>query len=212
MSEHPQFDLYWKAADGTGSEEPLITSPFDKTPGAMSRDGKTLIYSEYNPETRTDLWVLPMEDEREPRLWLQTPFSETLPALSPDGKWLAYSSDDSRRYEVYIQPFPDHGERIQVSVEGGDMPLWAPNGKELFYWADNRIMSVPVTMGETLKIGNPVGIFDYETDYDGRGMAYDVSPDGTWFIGMQSDPMAPPDEVEVVLNWFEELKEKVPVE
>ena len=92
------------------------------------------------------------------------------------------------------------------------MPLWAPDGRELFYWVDNRIMSVPVTMGETLKIGNPVGIFDYEADYAGRAMTYDVSLDGTWFIGMQRDPMAPPDEVEVVLNWFEELKEKVPVE
>jgi serine/threonine protein kinase/WD40 repeat protein len=211
QSEHPQFDLYWKAADGTGSAEPLITSPFDKRPGTMSRDGKTLIYSEFNPETRNDLWVLPMEGEREPRLWLQTSFNETMPALSPNGKWLAYVSDDSRRNEVYIQPFPDHGERKQVSVEGGDMPLWAPNGRELFYWADNRIMSVSVTTDGTLKIGNPVAIFDYEEDYAGHRMTYDISPDGTWFVGMQRDPMAPPDEVEVVLNWFEELKHKVPV-
>jgi len=91
------------------------------------------------------------------------------------------------------------------------MPLWAPNGRELFYWVDNRIMSVPVSMGETLEIGNPVGIFDYEPNSVSWGMTYDVSPDGTWFVGEQRDPTAPPVEIEVVLNWFEELKQRVPV-
>jgi serine/threonine protein kinase len=208
QSEKPQFDLHWKAADGTGPEEPLLTSPFDKRPGTISPDGKFLIYSEDNPKTAEDLWVLPLADEHKPRLWLQTLFNETNPSLSPDGRWLAYVSDESRRNEVYVQPFPDHGERIQVSVEGGTMPVWAPNGRELFYYAGGRLMAVPVTAGQRLKVGKPTTLFDFE-DKDMPLQYCDISPDGTWFVGVQRSPRAHPVEVEVVLNWFEELKRRV---
>jgi len=208
-SERPQYDLYWKAADGTGTEEPLVTSPFDKVADAVSSDGKILIYSEDNPETASDIWVLSMEGERKPEPWLRTSFNEYGSALSPDGNWLAYVSDESRRSEVYIQRFPDHGDRIQVSVEGGDMPLWAPNSRELFFRSGDRIMAVPLTLGEKLKSEKPTKLFDFDVS-DERASTFDISSDGNWFIGVQRDPMTRPVEVEVVLNWFEELKQKAP--
>jgi Tol biopolymer transport system component len=210
QSEKPQFDLHWKAADGTGAEEPLLTSPFDKNPGTISRDGKFLIYSEDNRKTASDLWVLPLEGDRKPRLWLQTLYSENEPSLSPDGHWLAYVSDESRRNEIYVQPFPGHGERIQVSVEGGTMPVWTPNGRELLYYAGGRLMAVPVTAGDRLKVGKPAALFNFEVK-DEQLQSLDISPDGTWFVGVQRNSTAHPVEVEVVLNWLDELKQRVPL-
>jgi serine/threonine protein kinase len=210
MSEKPQFDLYWKAADGTGQEEQLLTSSFDKSPGSITRDGKFLIYSESNPKTSSDLWVLPLEGERKPKLWLQTAFEEMSPSLSPDGRWLAYVSNESRRNEVYIQAFPDHSERIPVSIEGGDSPMWAPSGNALFYTVGDKLMTVPVTMGEKIKVGKPATLIDFGARKEQVTLS-DISLDGTWFVGVQRDPNAPPIEVEVVLNWFEELKRRVPV-
>ena len=210
QSEQPQYDLYWKASDGTGSEELLLNSPHDKEIGAVSRNGKILIYSENNPETAADLWVLPLNGKGKAELWLQTPFNEASPSLSPDGNWLAYVTDESRRREVYIQPFPEHGERIQVSTEGGDMPVWSPNGQELFYMTGSKLMVVPVINGKKLQFGKPSTIFDFEVGSD-KAFNYDISPDKAWFVGLQRDPTAPPDNIEIVLNWFEELKERVPV-
>jgi len=209
-SEQPQFDLHQKASDGTGAEESLVTSPFDKIAGTISRDGKILIYSEGNPKTAEDLWILPLEGDRKPRLWLQTSFGEVQPSLSPDGRWLAYVSDESRQNEVYVQSFPDRGERIQISDQGGMAPMWAQNGRELYYFADDRLMAVPVTTGDQFKAGKPAVLFDLETKDIGHSSCT-ISPDGTWFAGLRRDPKAKPVEVEVVLNWFEELKRRVPV-
>ena len=208
-SEQPQFDLHQKASDGTGAEESLVTSPFDKIAGTISRDGKILIYSESNPKTAEDLWVLPLEGNRKPRLWLQTSFGEVQPSLSPDGRWLAYVSDESRQNEVYVQSFPDRGERIQISDHGGMAPMWAQNGRELYYFADDRLMAIPVTTGDQFKAGKPAVLFDLETKDIGHSSCT-ISPDGTWFAGLRRDPKAKPVEVEVVLNWFEELKRLVP--
>jgi hypothetical protein len=210
FTEKPQFDIYWKAADGTGQEEPLLASSFDKIPGSITRNGKTLIYIENNPKTVADIWVLPLEGDRKPKLWLQTPFGADTPSLSPDGRWLAYVSNESRRNEIYIQAFPDHSERIQVSVEGGVAPLWAPNGRELYYRIGDKLMAVPVTAGERIKVGKPVVLIDFKGVNEDITIS-DISLDGTWFVGVQRDPQAPAIEVEVVLNWLEELKQKVPI-
>ena len=170
-----------------------------------------MVYTENNPATANDIWLLPLEGERKPSRWLQTPYREYMPALSPDGRWLAYVSNESRRNEVYVQPFPGPGERIQVSVEGGEEPAWTRDGRELFYRSGDSLMAVPVTAGERFSAGRPVALFQGEFDSSNNIRGYDVSPDGQSFVMVQRDPQAPPVEVNVVLNWFEELKRRVPM-
>ena len=210
QSEQPQFDLYRKSSDGSGSEELLRTSPRDKVLGTISSDGKIMVYSENDPQMGNDLWRLPLEEEGKPEVWLQTRANENFPSLSPDGHWLAYVSDESRRREIYILPFPEKGERIQVTKEGGDMPLWSSD-EELFFLLGTKVMFVPIIQGKRPEIGKPSLLFDLDVRND-LLRNYDVSPNSAWFVGLQRDPTASPDEIEVKLNWFEELKEKVPIQ
>ncbi|MFQ5930120.1 MAG: hypothetical protein ACE5MK_10490, partial [Acidobacteriota bacterium] len=108
--EGGDFNLFWKAADGTGQVERLTRSPNSQYPYSFSRDGKRLFFVELNPETRYDIHVLSMEGERSSKPLLQTEFSENTPAISPDTRWMAYSSNESGQFEVYVRPFPNVDE------------------------------------------------------------------------------------------------------
>ena len=88
-------------------------------PHSWSPDGNWLVFTEYHPVTKADLWVLPNEDEQKPQPWLQTPSEEFAARFSPDGRSVAYVSDESGRYEVYVRPFPGPGEKWQISTQGG---------------------------------------------------------------------------------------------
>ncbi len=128
-------NLYWKAADGSGSAEPLTTSSRSQTPASWSADGTTLAYVEEGPSSgffQFDIWGLSMAD-RKTRPIVQTGANEMSPEFSPDGKWLAYVSNESSRNEVYAQPYPGPGERHQISNNGGEQPAWSADGHELFY-------------------------------------------------------------------------------
>ena len=111
-------NLFWRAGDGTGSEERLTTSENVQVPGSFSPDGKWLAFDETNRTTSRDIWLLPLEGERKPQAFLKTNADEHLPRFSSDGRWLAYASNESGRPEVYVQPFPGPGRKFQVSTEG----------------------------------------------------------------------------------------------
>ncbi len=100
------------------------------------------------------------------------------PAFSPDGRYVAYVSMESGRFEIFVQSFPGPAGKWQISTEGGEDPVWSRNGKEIFYVASgSRLMSVPVTAGETFQAGNPQLLF--EARFKGaNGQQYDVSADG----------------------------------
>jgi hypothetical protein len=137
---------------------------------------------------------------------LATRFSETSPTLSPDGRWLAYVSNESGRYEVYVQSYPGPGARLQVSTDGGRAPLWSADGRQLFYRYADQMMAVPVAAGPSFSAGKPRLLF--EGRYAG---GYDVSPDGRRFLMIRiEEESADKTELHVVLNWFEELKRLVP--
>jgi Tol biopolymer transport system component len=162
------------------------------------------VYQHSNPKTRDDLMALPL-DGGEARVLVQTPFADMNGRVSPDGRWLAYSSDDAGRVEVYVQPFPQSGERVQVSIDGGDWPAWSRDGKELFFLEGNtKLMGVPITGGQDAKPGAPHLLFENRFQF-----GYDVAPDGRFLVA-QRDPQAPPVPVHVVLNWFDELNAKAP--
>jgi serine/threonine-protein kinase len=149
--------------------------------------------------------------------FLATSAREYMASFSPDGKWLAYTSNESGRDEVYIRPFPrTEGVARLVSIGGGSGPVWAPNGSTLYYrGADGNMMAVPVTLEPTFTSGRPRTLFRYAGVYrmSGTATAYDIHPDGKRFIMVseRKDAAATPrQQINIVLNWFEELKRLAP--
>src|SRR6185503_15452786 len=119
-------------------------------------------------------------------------------AFSPDGQWLAYDSTESGRPEVYVQPYPGPGGRVQVSTEGGMRPVWAANGRELFYRNSEKMMAVPIEMKPSFKAGSPRVLF--QGRYWSAGHDYDVNPAGDRFYLIQEGPA--PTEIRVIQNWL----------
>jgi eukaryotic-like serine/threonine-protein kinase len=208
------LNSFWQLADGSGGLERLNTSENIQAPMSWSPDGQLLAFTEVNPTTGYDIWVLNMKD-RKPQPLLRTPLNESAPSFSPDGHWLAYNSDESGRYEVYVQPYPGPGGRYEISTEGGTEPVWNRNGHELFYRNGDKMMGVEVTTQPSFSAGNPKMLF--EGPYLLTPLTapnYDVSPDGQRFLMLKptDQEQAGPTHINVVLNWFEELKQKVPTE
>ncbi len=193
--------LYQKAASGDGQEEPLFN--INGVPTDWSRDGRFIIYSQNNPKTKSDIWVLPLDGAQQPFPFLQTEAAEGGAQLSPDGRWLAYASDESGKFEVYVQRFPDHSGRRQISTNGGGGPHWRRDGKELFYYAaDGKLMAVPVGSGESFEPGAAVALFEFRSGSSGPATTpYTVTGDGQRFLVnaiVDAEPRAP---LTVVVNW-----------
>ena len=144
--------------------------------------------------------------------FLRTQFNEGAPAFSPNGHWLAYMSDESGRYEVYVQPYPGPGGKYQVSTEGGTEPVWNRNGKELFYRSGNRMMAADVTTQPSFSLGQSKMLFQGEyLRSPGTVVDYDVSGDGQRFLMIKpTDQTLSLNQIVVVQNAFEELKRGVP--
>lgn len=191
-------------ADGSGGLERLATSEQTQVPKSWSGDGRLLAFHEVSPGTLRDIWVLSLSD-RKARPFIQTPFTEGAPSFSPDGRWMAYLSDESGRPEIYVQPYPGPGGKWQISTDGGTEPLWARNGRELFYRSDRRMLAVAVTTGSSFSAAKPTVLFegDYEASvFPLTGTAYDVTPDGQRFLMVKPVPEAAsdPPQINVVLT------------
>jgi len=203
-------NLYWKAASGAGEETLLLKSDHDIRPTDWSRDGRFIIYRQTDPETRLDVCVLPEpgsgKEKAFPVVW--TKANETMGTLSPNGRWLAYASDESGRYEIYVQRFPGGGGKRQVSKGGGNFPRWHGDGRELFYYTrDGKLMASPVRSGERFEVGAAVSIFEFRAGSITFSFApYAVTADGQRFLinaVVDAEPNAP---LTVVVNWAAEVK------
>ena len=211
------WNLYWKPADGSGAAERLTTSEHTQTPSSWSLDGKFLAFYERattvgSSTTEGDIWVLPLEGERKPQPFLQTQFYESSPTFSPDGSWLAYVSNESGRNEVYVLPYPGPGGKWQISTEGGREPVWARNGRELFYRNErgDQMMVVDITTEPTFRAGAPRLLFEGNFELSSGTLPfYDISPDGQRFVMIKLEQQERA-QINVVQNWFEELKRLVP--
>ena len=199
------FNLYWKPADLSAEAVPLLTREYGQFPLSWSPDGRFLAFVEENPDSGDDIWVL-YRDVAEPDPVVVTPFNDRSPAFSPDGRWLAYQSDESGRYEVYVQQYPGPGARWAISTEGGEHPVWSPNGGELFYRAGDSMMSVEVETTPVFASGVPSVLFKlpYSPYYE-----YDVTRDGSQFAMVTGNQEALV-ELHLVLGWLEELNRLVP--
>ena len=205
-------NLYWQNADGSGGLERLTTSDYLHSPMSWSPDGQLLAYIEINPTTGYDIWVVNAGDHKT-QPFLRTPFNESSPRFSPDGHWLAYTSNESGRYEIYVQPYPGPGGKWQISTEGGTEPVWNRNGRELFYRNGDKMMAVDITTQPSFAARKPQLLFEARYELSPGTIAYyDVSPDGQRFLMLKPNGAgeAAPTQINVVLNWFEELKRLVP--
>jgi len=211
-------DIYWKAADGTGVAEKLASSPGRGIyPYSWSKDGKTLVLWELTRDpVQTDIGMLSMEGDHARKGLLQEKYGELCPQVSPDGRWMAYVSSESGKGEIYVRPFPDVNKgRWQVSTDGGNSPLWSPDGREIFYRKGDATMVVRVEAEPTFNPGKPTVLFSAPFYSAMGGMTpWDISPDGKRFLMLkEAKPIAieVPRKINVVINWFEELKQRVPV-
>jgi serine/threonine-protein kinase len=206
-------NLFWQLADGSGGLERLASSQNTQNLNSWSGDGQLLAFFENNPTSLRDIWVLRLSD-RKAQPFLQTAFNEGAPSFSPDGRWLAYVSNESGRPEIYVQPYPGPGGKWQISTEGGTEPLWNRNGRELFYRSGNKMMAVQMTTQPSFSAGRPTLLFQGEygtSEFPATGVAYDVSPDGQRFLMVkETEQSTAGTQINVVLNWFEELKRRVP--
>jgi len=199
------YDLYWKRADFSGTADPLLVKEGEQGEISFAPDGKLLVFRDRHPITSRDIWILPLDGERTPKPFLNTSFDERSPMLSPDGRWLAYVSNESGRSEVYVRTFPDlSGSRWQVSTDGGTEPLWAKNGKELFYKGSNRLFSASIETEPTFKVGTREALFEDVYWHSASHTLYDIHPDGKRFVMVKG--LEQSSELIVVQNWFEELR------
>jgi len=207
--------IFWQLADGGGGLERLTSGGEGGNPvvQSWSADGQLLVFHQVHLQTQRDIMVFRLSDRKvEP--FLRTPFTEGGARFSPDGRWLAYASNESGRPEVYVQPYPGPGGKWQISTDGGAEPVWNRNGRELFYRSGNKMMAVETTTQPTFSAGKPRMLFEGQyltNDFPNLSAAYDVSGDGQRFLMVKETEAARSTaQINVVLNWFEELKQRVP--
>jgi eukaryotic-like serine/threonine-protein kinase len=207
------YEIYWRPVDGSQPDELLLSGKWPYYPFSWSRDGRTLAYVSVSPTTLQDIYTFNLE-RKEPRSFVETQFREGAPSFSPDGHWIAYVSDESGRFEIYLRPFPGPGEKWPISTEGGSEPVWRRDGRQLFYRADDTMMVVDVQTAPTFSAGRPRKLFDRTYE---RSIAlwpnYDAAPDGERLLMVRrGSTAAPATHINVVLNWLDELKQKLPIQ
>jgi serine/threonine-protein kinase len=201
--------LYKHLADGSGSPQKLTEETL-RSPMAdsWSPDGRVLSYNQRG-SGGLDIWMLPMDGDGKPQFFT----SGAYPKFSPDGQWVAYIRTERGQMQVYVSPYSEPGVQWLVSEqEGGAEPVWSPDGTELFYRSGDKMMVVSVQTEPTFNPGRPRLLFEgsYLSTSISLGLQYyDISPDGQRFL-MIKEGEPGQTQINVVLNWFEELKRLVP--
>ena len=200
------YDLYAISVGGTQPERLLYASSDTKFPCSISPDGRFLLFSEEHEKTGTDLMLLPLDGEAEPRPFITSLFNQPHGAFSPDGRWIAYSSNESGHMEVYATPFPGPGRKWQISTDGGAWPQWRGDGHALYYRSlAGTVYELPIeTQDESLVVGTPQSL-DFSVTTDGSSARFAAAADGSRILSI--DPVTaqaqPP--LTVVLNWTARL-------
>jgi tRNA A-37 threonylcarbamoyl transferase component Bud32 len=202
--------LWVQRADGSAPARLLRQDPRQIDEGFYSRDGQWVIYRSGSGGTRTrDISAVRVSGDTTPIALADSPFDEDSPALSPDGRWLAYVSEESGRRQVYVRPFPDAKRaKWQISIEVGEAPVWAPDGRRLYFNQSGVLHAVDVMPGETFTYGTPHLVLSeqyFASSTASRHATYAITADGRRFITAYNVASAKSTAI-LVLNWLEELR------
>jgi len=199
--------VWWQAADGSAPAEKLFEVPdVAITEASLAPDGHTLVY---RTQPQNQLYYVDITGDRTPKMITTDRFTKVHPAISPDGRWLAYSSNEGATPQVMIRPFPGPGGATQISVDGGAEPVWAPDGKSLYYRRGRQVVSVALTLGPSLNVSARRVLFD--GPYASPGLsghpAMSISPDGKRFVLLKR--LDDDSRIVVTTNWFSELRARI---
>jgi serine/threonine-protein kinase len=204
--------IFWQLLDGNRTAERL-TKPDPGTshqPNSWSPKDPAFSFTIFKGKAAVAVFSL---QDNKPAIFVDVPISnQDESAFSPDGRWIAYRSSETNLNNIFVKPFPDTGAKYQISSEGGLLPLWSPDGKELFYRSrKGQLVSVRVTTQPGFTTGNPTPL---AIEANGPNL-YDITPDGKYFLFVNADQTQAedphPSQIQVVLNWIEDLKQKLPV-
>jgi dipeptidyl aminopeptidase/acylaminoacyl peptidase len=213
--------IFWQPSEGGVIERLTKTDGANiiHRPEAWSLDGKTLVYTVFTNGVG-DLWTLSIDGERKPKPFVTSQGSQRDAAFSPNGRWIAYSSSEiGNRSQIFVQPFPPSGEKKdQITTDGGAEPVWSADGKHLYYEADSRLYTVEIHTEPVFGFGKPMPlpIRGLEFSFAPTTRSYDVMPDGRLLVvrpasAATDQTSRQTEQINAVFNWFEELKQRVPV-
>jgi Tol biopolymer transport system component len=183
-------------ADG-GVVERLTESPHGQWPTSVSPDGRLLAFTQANSRNDADIWILPLEGERTARQFVESPFWEDGASFSPDGRFLAYHSDESGRPEIYVKVFPGPGPRRQVSADGGRLPVWSRDGREIFFRDGDKVMAAAVLPGQEFATAMAQELLAAPHTQSW----YDVTRDGRFLMIQWGEEEKASRQLNLVLNW-----------
>ncbi len=198
-------------ADGSAGPELLQPTQHYQFATSWSSDGTLLAYTERNPVTGDDVWILPLEGDRQPWPVAIGPSMEKMPSFSPDGVWIAYTSDESGDTEIYVRRTSGDGGHVPVSVGGGMKPVW--RGDEIFYRRGDEMMAVSVTTDPEFSSGSPESLFTGLSTTGPPARVFDVDESGENFIVPRPERKlgdASFMEIRIITNWIEQVKRMMP--
>ena len=199
--------VWWQPADRSGPAEPLVKlDSVSVNEGIVSPDGEWVLFRANGGSTIQDLWARRLKGDTTILRFVTTPAYETGARFSPDGHWVAYSSDESALRQVYVTPFPGPGPQHQVSIAGGQEPVWGRDGRHLYYVNGRQVISATVTLSPTF------GIIAQDSVYEGSFASnyvhanYDVTADGKRFLVLRTTGDV---QVIAIHDWLTELRARL---
>jgi len=217
------LNLYLTAVDEGRRAERLTESFSWQVPQSWSPDGRFVAFTQQETAARRNAhyntWILPLDGDRKPWIWVAEGLQISQPAFSPDGRWVAYQSLESQQWEVWVRPFPGPGEKLRVSgKDGGYAPVWSPDGREILYivrGGDTRVMGRRVEVGSGLRLGT-TGVrfaipFALPFAFDVYSRTFSLADGGRRLVTVQMETTSAPDvrALTVVPKWPEEIKAKL---
>lgn len=200
FSKAGPFNLFMKPVNGEGGPAPLLASPWNQFPTSWSPDASQLAFTEFQPLTGADIWVLDI-NTHDRRAIVRTLFDETWARFSPDGRLIAYMSNETGRWEVYVRPATADGMRRRVSTTGGVWPCWSVDGNTLYFSANGKTMAAPVSRSPELRAETPVNV----PGADAMVLAGGTTAGDRLLVRQAAAPANGRAELRVVLEWFREL-------
>jgi Tol biopolymer transport system component len=210
QSNRVQFNkLFRQRADGTGQAEQITNAGRLHHPDSWAPHSSVFLYSASSgPQTGRDLFVSSIVDRKD-TLFLTGPQNQSHGYFSPDGRWVVYQSDEGSKMDLYVEPYPKTADKFQITRDGGQYPVWSPDGKEVFFVNGGMLYSVAIQTKPTVTFANPVKLavagFVQSEDVQGQ-RNYDIMPDGKQFImilpaGQDAEDSGPPPEIRGVFHW-----------